>query len=317
MFPLLDAAGDGTGGGTATGGDGQSSTAGAAGAAATTTGQGASGASASSQGNGAPPSQTTGFTYQEDRSRWIPPHRLNEVSQRAKDFETENGELKRRLNLALGGGDNTSPDAAKQQAIRDAFFALPGMNVIKRLVERLQNEGDVDRLLDTPHYADQARASELQRWERHGNETIDAVSDSIAEALGVDTLDDDQKADVRQAFSAFVKKKSLAELNAAVERYGREAVDADNRRYSETIRRYEASDPKLRAEFATRYTKSWVEPSRRSATARTANRTRPVPTTGNRNPVTSIRRPDKFKTLDEALDFATGVAKEQGLFGGR
>lgn len=317
MLPLLDEAGDGTGGGsTGAGASGQTQTTGQP--ASTTAGSTAAGSAAagtSSQGTTGQTGSTTGYTYKEDRTDWVPRHRLNEVSTTARQKDETIADLNRKIAVLAGGSGAVDPETQKAEAIRNAFFNLPGMGVLKRLAERLTNEEDVDRLLEAPAYAENARQGELRQWERHGNEQVDAIAESVAQAIGVDTLDVDQKTDLRQAFSAFVRSKSTAELNVAVERYGLEAVQRNERKFSETLRRYEEGDAKLRGEFVTRYTKSWVEPSRRSATARTASRTRPVPEGGRRPPVTSVSRPDKFKDLDARLDFAAGVAREAGLFG--
>jgi hypothetical protein len=267
----------------------------------------------SSQGTGQTGSPTA-FTYKEDRSDWMPRHRFNEVSTKNKDYETQISDLTRKLTIALGG-EVKSPDEAKAAQIKDAFFKLPGMGALRKLSEL--SEEQLDSLLSVPQHVSQNQEAEFRQWQRHGNQQIETVSDKVAEAIGTDTLDNDQKTDLRNTFSSWLKTRSSNELQQAIDRYGEEAVARDQRRFSDTIRRYEDGDPKLLDEFVTRYTKNWVEPARRSATARTSTRTRPVPDSSGRTPVTSIQRPASFKNLDERIEYASNLAKERGVQFGR
>lgn len=282
---------------------------------ANTSGQSTSTQQTSSQAPGQT-GQPTAFIYKEDRSDWMPRHRFNEASTKAQTLESQLAERDRQI-AALTG--NAKPDASEQKAaqIKDAFFALPGMGVLKKLAERM-TEDQIDSLLEVPNQVSASRQAEMRQWERHGNEQLNTVAEKVAEAIGSDSLDDDQKSDLRTSMSSWIKARATQELQQAVDRYGEKAVSQDQRRFSETIRRYEDGDVKLLDEFVTRYTKNWVEPARRSATARTFTRTRPVPDSGGRTPVTSsIKRPNSFKSLDERIDFAANLAKERGVQFGR
>jgi hypothetical protein len=317
MDPLLDEAGDGTGGGSQTG-------AGASGQQQTTATQNASQSGqqsgtqqstqqTSSQQSGQSASPTE-FRYKEDRTDWVPRHRLNETSQKVKTLEEQTQDLQRKLTIALGG-HVTDPQTQKAEQIRDAFFALPGMAKLKRFVD--MEDAQLEQLFSLPAHAARTQQAEQAQWQRHSNSVVDAVSQKIADAMGVDALEDDQRGDLRPALSAWMKSRVKAELQQAADRYGEEAVARDQMRFSPTLQKYESADPKLLDEFVTRYTKNWVEPARRSATARTSTRTRPVPDGSGRTAVTSVTRPEKFKDLDERLDFAVKVAKERGVQFGR
>lgn len=317
LTPLLDGAGDGTGGGGTS--------------AAGSTGAGASGQPQTSQGSTSgqtsnQPQQTsgqttgqtgstTGYSYPEDRSDWVPRHRLNEQSQKIRDYETKLEDAQRRLTLALGG-TVTDPQTQKAEAIKEAFFNLPGMARLKKLIDL--SEDEYDALFSAPQHIAASQTAEAAQWQRFGNQIVDTVSQKIAESIGAETLDAEQKADLRISLDSWLKGRIRAELAQASERYGEEAVSANQRRFSPSLRRYEEGDAKLLDEFVTRYTKTWVEPARRSATASHVNRTRPVPNAQRGNGVaSSVKRPDKFNSLDERIAYASEVAKERGLVFGR
>lgn len=312
MSPLLDEAGDGAGGGSQSG-------AGASGQQQSGTQQGTGQQSGtqqttqqtSGQGTGQA-GKTTAFTYQEDRSDWVPRHRLTETGQQNSQLKGQVEDLTRRLNLALGGdGKQSDPQQQKAEKIAEAFFNLPGMAKLKRFVE--MDDQALEALLDTPNHIADSRQQEAQRWERHGSQQAEAVADRIADAIGADSLDAEQVADMRVVMRSWLEAKVIAELQQASDRYGVQAVQADQRRFSQTLKRYEDGDPKVFDDFVTRYTKNWVEPARRSATARTSNRTRPVPDGSGRQAVSSVQRPAHFKDLDERLNFGVQLLKERGV----
>lgn len=296
--PFYETAGDGTGGGAA--GDTQNSgnppqqTAQPAGTQGTQT----AAPGAGDTRTGAP--NNSGFTYTEDRSKWIPPHRFNEVNsqaQRAKTLEQELNTVRTQLQAVTGA---LPPDASaqKQQQVVDAFFQLPGMGRFKKFLE--MDEQTFDALLQTPNHVQQATNAELRTWQRHGNDMLDHISTEIADALNVETLDPEAREDLRGTFASWIRKRAAKEMEASGD--------------SATITAYENGDKKLLDEFVKSYTARWVDPARRNATARSAARTRPVVNSGGRSAVTSIDRPATFKTLDERLDYAAKVAREAGAF---
>lgn len=250
----------------------------------------------------------SGFTYTEDRSKWIPPHRFNEVNtqaQRARDLESQLQQAQSRIN-ALAGVTPSDPNSKKAEEVREAFFNLPGMGVFRKLSEL--SEVQIDSLLQVPSQVQQTTQAEARQWQRHGDAQVAAVSERVAEALGAEELDADQQADLRVAFSAWVRNN----VKTDVEKY--ELRDVSE---SKVLQRYEAGDPKLLDEFVARYTKNWVTPGQRRSAAQTSTRTRPVPNSAGRSQVTQVRRPEKFNSLDERIEYAANRAKEMGVQFGR
>lgn len=306
LSPFYDAPNDGSGGGSSTD----------AGAAAVGAGAG-SGAQSGAQGqpNGSQAGATTqpagtqqagsqAYTYKEDRSNWIPKHRFDEVNTqaaRARELEQQLEQERQRVR-ALSGVEPTDPNAQRAEQVREAFFNLPGMGIFRKLAEL--NEEQIDSLLQVPDQVQQTQAQQMAGWQRHADEQIGYVADSIADAMGVEALDDDQKTDVRTQFTAWLKRTVNGELRSQGQ--------------SATLQRYEAGDKKLLDEFATAYSKRWVQPGQRANASRIVNRQRAVPNSGGgRTVVSSVNRPAKFNSLDERLDFAVNRAKEMGIQFGR
>lgn len=249
-------------------------------------------------------SQTPAF----DQKDFIPRHRFNEVSTKLRTLEEQNQDLHRRLTISLGGTP-ADPNAQKTEQVRGALIQMfPQLARLQQL-----SDEEFEALLQTPQHVSAARQTEVQHWERHGNQQLDTISSKVAEAISAETLDAEQRNDLRISLKSWLETRSRAELQQAADRYGDEAVRHDERLFSPTIQRYENGDPKLLDEFVTRYTKNWVEPARRSATARTSTRTRAVPDSSGRQAVTSVDRPASFKNWDERLDYAAKIAKERGV----
>ena len=283
------------------GGSGQQST-----QPATTTGTQGQAQGQGQTGQSSTGTAPSGFTYQEDRSKWIPQHRFNEVNQRAQQASQLEGQLREAQQRiqALAGVQPTDANSEKAQQIREAFFNLPGMAGLRRLAE--MNDEQLDALSEVPAQLHNTSQAEARQWARHGDSTVSNISEQVAEAIGTDNLDADQQSDLRTSFASWLRGK----INVDMQNLGLQRIED-----SPTLQRYEAGDTKLQGEFVARYTKNWVEPARRTQTARTANRTRPVPNSAGRSQVTStVQRPEKFKSLDERLDYALGIAKERGVF---
>lgn len=304
-FPLLDAAGDGTGGGAAAGSTG---TAGAGAGSGGASGTPATGSGAAATGTGTPSGEaartgaaTSGFTYKEDRSDWVPKHRFNEVNQKAArvtEYEAAIAERDRKI-AALAGVTPQDPNATKTEQLRAAMVDLfPQLGHLKDLTDE-----QMQRLLQSPDQASRAVEIEQREQARHGKAQMTALYLEIAEHIGADELSADQKADLRDGFSSWLKAKCNAEIQSTGD--------------SATLTRYENGDPDLLREFAKRHSANWVEPARRKLTANTVARTRPVPNSQGRAQVTSLQRPAKFANMDDRLDFAAKSYLERGgQFGG-
>lgn len=247
----------------------------------------------------------TGQPRQEDRSNWLPPHRLREetekrreLEQRLTAFETQIAERDRKI-AALAGVNPQDPDEQKAEQVRNAFFQMfPNM---KRLADLTDEQ--IEALARVPDFVEQSSRQEMEGWSRHGDSQLSIVSEKIAQAYGMETLDADQQQDLRDSLARWLRTKASREI---------ESGDYSPQNPPPTIRRYERGDAKLLDEFVTDHTKRWVEPARRTVTAQTTNRIRPTVNSSGRAQVTSVSRPEKFKSLDERIDFALNVAKERG-----
>jgi hypothetical protein len=297
LMPLFETPGDGgAGGGTGTGAD-----AGGTGAAGTGTGT-AAGTAATGTAAGtstAQPGAASGFTYKEDRSDWVPKHRFNEVNgqaQRARQLETELEVEKRRVQ-ALSGVIPADPGSEKQRAIDAAFRAqyphlVPLLDLSKEQIEALTSVPDqISRVGD----------SEKREWARLGKSQMTSLYAQVAESIGADSLNSDQQQDLQAGFANWFRARCGAEIQASEDGI------------SDTLQRYEDGDPELMKEFVKRYTANWVEPARRRVTQQTLTRTRPTPNSQGRTQVTSVKRPEKFKNLDERIEYAASLAKERGV----
>lgn len=290
----------GTGSGAASGAGASGAANGAGSGASTGTGTtaaggtGATGAGTSAQPGAA--AAQTGFTYTEDRSKWIPPHRLNEVTTRATRAEQEL-ENSRRQVQALAGVQPNDPNAAKTQQVKDAFFEMfPAFRHLDKLTDE-----QMQQILTTPSRVADVSNAESREWARHGKTQMTSLFAEVAAEIGAEELSADQKADLKDGFSTWFRNKCQAELHASD---GAESA---------TLQRYEDGDPNLLREYVKRHSSNWVEPARRKVTAQTLTRTRPVPNSAGRAQVTSLQRPEKFANMDERLDYAAKLAKERGV----
>lgn len=231
-------------------------------------------------------SATTGFTYQEDRSKWIPQHRLAEETTKRQGLEAQIAERDRKI-AALAGVSTPDASEAKKAEISKAFFAMfPHLSE-----EKMQRRDE---------QVSRAEAAEQREWQRHGDRQLAGIYTQVAEALGAESLSDDQKGDLQDAFKNWLTATCKKEL--------RDSGGTE----SATLTSYEKGEPKVVSEFVKRYTAQWIEPARRKVTAQNINRTRPVPDSSGRSQVTTVKKPDTFKNIDERLDYAAGLFKERG-----
>lgn len=296
----------GQGGGEGAAGSGAAGTGSGAAGAATGSGAG-TGSGTSSQGAGQAAS-TTGYTYKEDRSDWFPKHRYDDVNGKYQAAENARRDLERQLNeergrvRALAGVETPDPGQQKLEAIRQQFLQL--FPQLKPFVE--MDEDRLGALLSAPDAVGAAQAAELRGWQKHGDTSVDYLSERIADAYGADKLSAEQSAGVRSAFTEWLGNKVQGEINASG---GRESA---------TLARYERGDNGLLDEFANGFTKQWVEPARRTALSGETRRIRPVVDSRGRAQVTStVQRPKDNASLDERLDYAVARAKEMGVQFGR
>jgi hypothetical protein len=180
----------------------------------------------------APPATPTGFSYAEDRSRWIPPHRLTEESTKRQTLESELSTTRAQLQ-ALTGVTPKDPATLKAEEVKTAFTQLfphltPLLSMSKEQIEALSK---------TPDVASRAISQEQRQWQRHGKQQLATIYTDVADAMNIEKLDADQQQDLKDTFTSWLKGKTTSELRAS------------NGEESATLNRYEEGDPELLKEF--------------------------------------------------------------------
>lgn len=207
---------------------------------------------------------------QEDRSRWIPPHRLVEETRKREGIETQLAEARRQV-AALTGAATPTPEAAEAERVKDAFFQMFPQ------YRKLTPEA-IDRLLALEGTSGELSEASKHHWGSLANRTLRSVETSFLDVLGADKLTPRQSENVRAAFGAFATRKG-AEFGP----------------------RYEAEDAALIEEFIKEYSEDMFEPVRRQATSGVVAARRPVPRGGPSAPLT---------TAPPVIDFKDPVAVE-------
>ncbi len=250
----------------------------------------------SSASPGAPspsPSAPSGFTYQEDRSRWIPPDRLtaaeratNLAAQRASQLEAELQAERRRVH-ALAGVTPQDPNAAELDKVRAGFAELyPNLHRMASI--------DPDRLERLLSAGESAEHVTRVQWDRHRDTYLGDIKSQVAQALGVDTLSPSQ---ARKLVSAF-KDAVPDPMQAPADR-------PTNPEYHRFVQRYESGDPTLAAEFVREFVGDFITPAQRAGLVRPRMA---VPSGGASRPVATNpqQRPDysKMQSVTEMLEAA-------------
>lgn len=245
----------------------------------------------------APTAPPTGFTYKEDRSQWIPKHRFDEVNRsasRVTQLEAENKQHQARI-AALAGVTQPDPNEQSTAKVKEAFEKMyPGLARFANMTPE-----QIEQLTQAPQHFQRQTEQEQRQWKRHGDQQVATIASAVATAMGADKLTDRQTDKLRSTFSSWLKNTAAEEMRTAGD--------------SATLRKYEEGDPSITELFVKEYTEDFIAPARRQVTAQQTNRSRPVPNSGGRNQVTSIKRPESFKTLDDRLEYAANLAKERGM----
>ncbi len=260
-----------------------------------------------SSSTAAPTASPTEYKYKEDRSNWIPKNRFDEINQRAHQSTAQLQALQqelaneRRRVQALAGVVPQDPNAQRSEQVKQAFFEM--FPQFKQLAS--MSDEQMQKLMMAPDRMQEASQAEHRQWQRHGNQQVAAISEQVADALGMDKLSPRQESTLRTAFTAWLKSTAAQEFQAS------------NGQGSDTLRRYEDGDPSVIQSFTTEYVADFITPARRQATAQSINRNRPVPNSSGRSQVTTPPRPETFKDLDERIAYAAEQYKERGGSFGR
>lgn len=229
----------------------------------------------------ATPQATQVSATTDDRTNWVPPHRIRETREAAireanTQFAAREAEIRaeaeryRSQVLALTGV--TPPQNPEIQAVRDQFGSLyPGLSKLEaqaaRLEALLEREGDLSAQSD--HY-----------WTSYGRQTMDRVFDLAEKSLG-SPLSDEGKRQLHSSFIGFVQSSP------------------------ELATRY-ANDPTIINDFWNTFSNSFIEPARRVASATVAGRAATIAGLPQDTPSGGVptSKPPQFKSLDERANAA-------------
>lgn len=224
-------------------------------------------------GSGAGAEKT--YSYKEDRTDWVPRHRMNEVSggktkaEQERDAARGELEIERKRVQALSGVTPQDPKAAEQTAIRDAIMQLvPEIGLLKGMTKEQLQE-----ILDA---AQTARTSTQATWERHATTMMNDLDAEAAKTLGTDKLTPTQQGRLRGAYGDEARAAMYVrqEQKQRGERQSLETTAQDN----DFIARHERGDKTLIKEFTKAFLDDFYEPARRQVTAQQARRQfRPTP----------------------------------------
>lgn len=176
------------------------------------------------------------FTYKEDRGNWVPPHRIRESSERAKQLERELDYERRRVAALSGVAAPAAPEDPETSEIKAQFFKL--FPWAKKLADLAPEKLEALIGFDPSSIG----SAEEHYWNQLGAQTLASVEEKVAAVYGAD-LTPFARGLVRQGFAAYIS--SSQELRD----------------------RYEQMDPKLVDDFVKEYTAGVLDPHRRSITA--------------------------------------------------
>ncbi len=189
----------------------------------------------------------TGFSYKEDRSTWVPPHRISEETRKRQDAERRYQETNARLEVEtqrvqrLVGLDPKNPEEQKVEEVKAALTAMfPAL-------ARISDEEFLNKLTSVADRDGELQQAVENHWTQHGRVMLDALEEEVSNALGGD-LSDRQK-----------KRLSDAYIN--------EIKDSP-----ELIKRHEAGDRSLVTQFAKDFLDDWYKPAQRQVTNQQVSR---------------------------------------------
>lgn len=220
------------------------------------------------------------FTFKEDRTDWVPRHRINEygqrltaAEQRAKDFEQQLEQERKRVR-ALSGVETPNPKEAEFNELKSLLTQMfPFMKNFENVTPEQMEE-----LMEA---ARTARGATAASWERHALGMFDELEAQLAERLDTDKLTPSQSRTIRRAYQS-AAQDALSERQRAMDAGLRPTIETlpSDRDF---VARHEQGDRSLIAEVVKAHLDDWFEPARRSVTTAQARRNmRPVPSGGRK-----------------------------------
>lgn len=184
-----NAGGNGNGAGAPAGGNAGSSAPAAAG-----TGTGASGAAGASaaQPNAQPAAKK--YEYAEDRSTWVPGHKVRAQTEELRTLRAQIAEANRRV-AALAGVQPANPGDPESNAIKEQLFKV--VPELKDLIEKRE------RLLKAAEFDfDSVSTDQQQRWAATGHNALRLLTSELKAAYGGQELTPKASAHFQTAFIA-------------------------------------------------------------------------------------------------------------------
>lgn len=207
------------------------------------------------------------FSYKEDRSDWVPRHRLNDTTTKfegkIKELTDQIAAHQDRVQKAFGF-EKPDEEAQRNDEIKSALLKVfPNLKALETMTPE-----KIDELITA---ADGARTTTQAQWERHATSMLTTLESEVAKTIGADTLTPTQQKNLRRAYREEARD-CLNARNAAAQQGA--PYDASN----DFLARHERGDQTLLKEFAKAYLDDWFEPARRRVTADVTRRQgRPVP----------------------------------------
>lgn len=248
------------------------------------------------------------YSYREDRTDWVPRHRLNELSggktkaEQERDTARAELETERKRVQALSGVTPQDPKAAEQTAIRDAIMQLvPEIGLLKGMTKE-----QLEEILDA---AKTARTSTQATWERHATTMLNDLDAEAGKILGTDKLSATQQSRLRSAYRDEARQ-AMAERQEQKERGERRSLDT-TAQDNDFVARHERGDKTLIKEFVKAFLDDFYEPARRQVTAQQARRQfRPTPRGERvRTPLTAGAQP---VDLNNEAEFKKALLSARG-----
>ncbi len=258
---------------------------------------------------GSPSPAVKEFKYTEDRSDWVPRHRLNEQSTKLTAAEQKAAQLEREIEIernrirALAGVNPKDPKAEEAAEVERVLGEIlerryPGIAVLQKL-----NPQQFAQILDQ---ANSASSAATQYYDRQRDEMFGKVEGETAKSLGVEKLSERQAKQLRAAFGdafreSYVKRERLAEQ-------GRQNEIDEN----DFVGRYLRGDAALITEFVKDYLSDWVDSARRQVAQSTVRRqARPVPN-GGRGETVVTKMPEVDYSDEKKFSEALLAARRSG-----
>lgn len=220
--------------------------------------------------------QATPVPATEDRSSWVPPHRLREtrdaaIRQANEQFAGREASIRaeaeryRAQVLALTGV--TPPPNPEVAAVREQFSQLyPGLAKLEDkagMFERLAAQAE-QLEQQTGHY-----------WQQYGQQTMNRLFDHASQSIGT-PLTDAAKQQLHASFVGYVQSSP------------------------EATARY-TNDPTIVEDFWKAFTSNFIDPARRTASATVAGRAGVATPQDTTSGVPRPAGPPAFKSLDERV----------------